>query len=162
MKTIFTIANSAMVFLNILLFLPGWAYSQLQLSTGETVYVSAYTNVYSGPKKLEFQLATMLSIRNTDSKYGITILKADYYDNNGKMVDRYIKEQSKLGPLASMHVYIKDSDKRRSGPGANFVVKWRSANKVNQPIIEAIMLGLTSGHGVSFTCPGQIIKEHND
>ena len=91
-----------MVFLNIFLFFPGWAYSQPQLSTGETVYVSAYTNVYSGPKKLEFQLATMLSIRNTDSKYGITIMKVDYYDNNGKMVDSYIKEQSELGPLASM------------------------------------------------------------
>jgi len=77
------------------------------------------------------------------------------------LINRYIKEHLELGPLASTHFYIKEYDKR-GGPGANFIVKWRSANKVNKPIIEGIMLGLTSGQGLSFTCPGQIIKEHDD
>jgi len=140
---------------------PGLANSQSQLSGGETVYVSIYSNIYSGPNKLPFQLAAMLSIRNTDPKYSITILKVDYYDNNGKMIDKYIKEQFELGPLASTHFYIKEYDKR-GGPGANFIVKWRSANKVNQPIIEGIMLGLTSGQGLSFICRGYIINEHDD
>jgi len=145
----------------IFVFLPGQANSEIQLSTGETVYVSIYSNVYYGPKKSTFQLAAMLSIRNTDPKYSITILKVDYYDNNGTLINRYIKEHLELGPLASTHFYIKEYDKR-GGPGANFIVKWRSANKVNKPIIEGIMLGLTSGQGLSFTCPGQIIKEHDD
>jgi hypothetical protein len=62
-----------------------------------------------------------------------------------------------LGPLASTHFYIEEYD-RRGGAGANFVVKWRSAAEVNQPIIEGIMLGLASGQGLSFTCPGQILS----
>jgi len=147
-------------FFMILAFFPGQANSQSQLSAGETVYVSIYSNIYSGPKKVPFQLAAMLSIRNTDPKYPITIQKVDYYDNQGTMIERYIKEQFELRPFASTHFYIKEYDKR-GGPGANFIVKWGSANKVNRPIVEGIMLGLTSGQGLSFVCPGQVIKEHD-
>jgi hypothetical protein len=106
-------------------------------------------------------LAAMLMIRNTDPKYPITILKADYYENDGAMIESYIKEQVELKPLASTHFYIKEYDKR-GGPGANFIVKWQSRKRVNQPIIEGIMLGLTSGQGVSFICPGQVIIEHDE
>jgi len=148
------------VFLALLFCEPAQAKAQDQLSSGETVYVSIYSNVYAGPKKVAFQLAAMLSIRNTDPKYPITILKIDYYDNNGKMIERYISEPFELGPFASTHFYIKEYDKR-GGPGASFIVKWRSAQRVNQPIVEGIMLGLTSGQGLSFVCPGQIIKEQD-
>lgn len=150
---------SVLVFLAICITLSGRAHSEMPLSAGETVYVSVYSNVYSGPKKAPFQLAAMLSIRNTDPKYPITVLKVDYYDNDGRMIDRYVQEPFELGPFASKDFYIKEYDDR-GGPGAKFIVKWRSTNKVNQPIIEAIMLGLKSGQGLSFTCPGQIIKEH--
>lgn len=145
----------------ILVSLPGRAISQPQFSNGETVYVSVYSNIYSGPKKRPFQLASMLNIRNTDPKYPITVIKVDYYDNHGKLIDRYVEKRVQLGPLASTHYYIKEYDER-GGPGANFIVKWQSEKKVNQPIIEGVMIGLFSGQGVSFTCPGHIIKEHED
>ena len=154
-----TLLIPAVIFLAILAYPPSEASSQVRLSEGETVYVSIYSNVYSGPKKVPFQLAAMLSIRNTDPKYPITILQIDYYDNNGVRIDRYIKEGFELEPLASEHFYIKEYD-RRGGAGANFIVKWRSTTRVNQPIIEGIMLA--SGRGLSFICPGQIIKEHDD
>jgi hypothetical protein len=140
---------------------PGRAKSQHRLSTGETVYVSAYSHVFSGPKKLPFQLASLLSIRNTDLKYPITVLKVEYYDSNGRLANKFIKERFELGPLASRHFYTQEYNKK-AGPGANFIVKWRSVNRVNQPIIECIMLGLKSGQGLSFNCPGKIIKEHDD
>ena len=129
------------------------------LSNGESVYVAVYSNVYSGPKAKPFELASMLSIRNVDPQNTITILKAEYYDNNGKALDHYIKDPIILKPLVSTHFYIKEYDKR-GGPGANFIVKWQSETKVNQPIIEGIMLGLASGQGLSFICPGKVIREH--
>jgi len=131
--------------------------SRFNLSQGESVYVSIYSNVYSGPKAKPFELAAMLSIRNTDPKYPITVLKADYYDNDGKLIDQYIKEKIVLKPLGSIHFYIKEYDKR-GGPGANFIVKWRAEKKANQPIVEALMYGARAG--ISFTSPGQIIREH--
>jgi hypothetical protein len=56
---------------------------------------------------------------------------------------------------------VKVSDKR-GGPGAKFIVKWQSDNKVNQPIIEGIMLSTKGQLGISFICSGKIISEHND
>ncbi len=130
--------------------------TDVELSSGNTLYVSVYSNIYSAPKAVRLELATMLSLRNTDPKNSITISKADYYDTAGKLVDSYIKKPLILKPLESTYIYLKEYDKR-GGPGANFIVKWQADKKVNQPIIEAIMF--STRHGVSFVCPGQIIKE---
>lgn len=129
------------------------------LSNGETVYVSVYSNVYAGPKQVPFQLSAIVSIRNTDPTYGITIISADYYDSNGKLLERYLKEPVQLKPLSSKDISIKEYD-TRGGVGANFIVSWRSDKMVNQPIIESVMLGLARNQGISFVCPGQILIRH--
>jgi len=130
-----------------------------ELSSGETVYVSIYSNIYSGPKAVPYELAAMLSVRNTDPKNSITILKADYYDTSGKMIDSYVKKPVTLKPLESTYYYLREYDKR-GGPGANFLVKRSSGKKVNQPIIEAVMIG--TSRGISFICPGRVITDHTD
>jgi hypothetical protein len=135
------------------------AKSDIELSSGESVYVSIYSNVYTGPKAVRYELAAMLSIRNTDPKNSITIIKADYYDTGGKKIDSYVTKPIKLKPLESTYIYLKEYDKR-GGPGANFIVKWQSENKVNHPIIEGVMIG--SYRGISFICPGQIVTETTD
>lgn len=129
------------------------------LSNGETVYVSVYSNVYAGPKQAPFQLSAIVSIRNTDPAYGITVIKADYFDSTGKLLEHYLKEPVKLGPLASKDISIKEYD-TRGGVGANFTVTWKSEKMVNQPIIESVMLGLARNQGISFVCPGQILIKH--
>jgi len=129
------------------------------LSTGATVYVSIYSNIYSGPRGRPYQLGAMLSVRNTDLQYPITVLSAIYYNTRGEVIRNYIAEPLELGPLASKDYYIKEKDKT-GGTGANFIVQWQSSRPVNQPIIEALMLGLTSGQGISFICPGKIITCH--
>lgn len=129
------------------------------LSKGATVYVSIYSHLYAGPKAITYNLASMLSIRNTDPKFSITITFADYYNSEGKLVERYLKEPITLRPLATKHFYIHEYD-TSGGSGANFIVKWQSKKMVNKPIIEGIMTGLRSGQGVSFRCPGQEITEH--
>jgi len=97
------------------------ANSNAELSSGESVYVSIYSNIYSGSKAVRLELAAMLSIRNTDPKYLITILKADYYDSNGNFVESYVKKPIKLKPFAHTFFYLKEYD-TRGGPGANFIV----------------------------------------
>jgi hypothetical protein len=131
------------------------------LSKGESVYVPIYSNVYSGPKASAFELAVMLSIRNIDPKHSITIVKAEYHDSSGKNLESYVQKPTEVKPMASTYFYIKEYDKR-GGPGASFLVKWSSEHRVNMPIIEGIMLGLSSGQGVSFVCPGRIITEPKD
>lgn len=134
------------------------ATSDLRLSKGQTVYVSAYSNVYSGPKKNPFQLATMLSIRNVDLSAKFKVTSIDYYDNDGRIIRRYLAAPLVLGPLASHHIYLDERD-TKGGFGANFIVRWSSDATINTPIIESVMIGATSGQGISFVSPGQEIKE---
>lgn len=155
------IKNYLKIVLLLIFIIPSESFSEtdIELSSGNTIYVSVYSNIYSAPKAVRLELATMLSLRNTDPKNSITILKVDYYDTAGKLVDSYIKKPLILKPLESSYIYLKEYDKR-GGPGANFIVKWQAEKKVNQPIIEAIMF--SARHGISFVCPGQIIKEYNE
>ena len=145
----------------ILLFFVGNTNAGEPLSKGESVYVSIYSNVYSGVKLHALELSGMLSIRNTDPKYSISIQKADYYDSKGELLERYITQPLKLKSLESTHFLVKVSDKR-GGPGAKFIVKWQSDHKVNQPIIEGVMLSTRAQQGISFICPGKVITEHNN
>jgi hypothetical protein len=134
-----------------------WGESGAQLSSGETLYVPVYSNVYAGPKAVPHQLATMLSIHNIDPSNPITILKADYYDSNGKFIESYIKKPISLKPFNHTYFYLKEYD-TRGGPGANFIVKWSAAKNVNRPVIEALMYG--SRGGISFISSGRTVSEH--
>jgi len=136
-----------------------WGETKLELSSGETLYVPVYSNVYAGPKAVTHQLATMLSIHNIDPGNSITLLKADYYDSNGKFIESYIKNPITLKPFAHTFFYLKEYD-TRGGPGANFIVKWHAEKNVNQPIIEALMYG--AREGISFTSSGKIISERTE
>ena len=137
----------------------GWsASSEIRLSKGQTVYVPAYSTVYSGPRKNPFQLATMLSIRNTDMTNSIRVNTIDYYDNDGRLVKRYLDKPQSLAPMATTHLYLEERDVR-GGFGANFIVRWNADRVINVPIIECLMIGATGGQGISFVSPGQEIRE---
>jgi hypothetical protein len=137
----------------------GWsAPSEVRQSKGQTVYVPAYSNVFSGPKNRPYQLATTLSVRNTDFSASFRITSIDYYDTNGKRVRRYLEKPRVLGPMASTFVHIEEKD-TSGGFGANFIVRWQADRVINTPIIECVMIGATSGQGISFVSPGQEITE---
>lgn len=129
------------------------------LSSGAVVYVPVYSNIYVGSKPLSFDLAAMLSVRNTDPGKAIVVHAIDYHNSNGKLIRSFLKEPVELKPLASTYVVVGESD-TTGGPGASFIVRWRSQQKVNEPIIEAIMTGTRSGQGISFICPGKVITEN--
>jgi len=134
------------------------AESEIRLSKGQTVYVPAYSNVFTGPKRLPFQLAATLSIRSTDLAASIRITSIEYFDTNGRLIRRYLDKPLNLGPLASTFIHIEEKD-ASGGFGANFIVRWNSDRVVNTPVIECVMIGATSGQGISFVSPGQEIRE---
>jgi hypothetical protein len=137
------------------------AESDTKLSKGETVYVSIYSNLFIGNVKEKFQLSALLSVRNTDPKYTITIMKADYYDTDGRKIRSYIYQPEQLKPLASKYYFVEPQD-AKGGEGANFLITWKAEQNVNQPIVEAVMLNVYNRQGVVFRCPGKIITEHRD
>ncbi|OEU44654.1 MAG: hypothetical protein BBJ60_10445 [Desulfobacterales bacterium S7086C20] len=145
----------AFVFLSFFFFapLPLHADEKTGLSDGQTIYVAAYSHIYSGNRERPFLLTVTLSIRNIDPKHQIKIHAVDYYETQGKLVNKHLDKPITLNPLESVRYVIPERDK--SGSGANFIVKWKSDRFVNPPIVESIMIGTQSGQGVSFTSRGR-------
>lgn len=139
----------------------GQADPSVILSKGQLVYTPLYSHIYSGNREHPFYLAATLSIRNTDKDRPITIIAADYYDSDGKIIRKYVEKPHRLPPMAAIRYVIKESDKS-GGSGASFLVQWRSDDKVNAPIIESVMIGTQTQQGISFTSRGQVIKEESD
>lgn len=123
----------------------------------KSVYVPVYSHVYTGNRALPVNLATTLSIRNTDLKNRITIDSADYYSSEGKLIRRMLARPLSLGPLASTSIFIKEKD-TTGGFGASFLVRWHAIGEVSTPVIECLMIGAYSGLGISFVSPGQEIR----
>jgi hypothetical protein len=122
------------------------------------VYVSVYSNIFSAPKMVPYNLAALLSIRNTDMSNPIRVTGADYYDTRGRLLRQYYQQPVTLAPLESVFIFVPEED-TKGGVGANFIVRWSSAKDVNTPIIECVMIGMKSGQGISFVSQGQEIKD---
>jgi hypothetical protein len=130
----------------------------IPLFTTQSVYVPVYSHIYIGNRGRPFQLSATLSIRNTDLYNTITVTSADYYDTQGKLVQRYIQKPILIKPMGAENLFVKESD-TSGGAGANFVVRWKALKPVNEPIIESIMIGASSGQGISFVSRGKAIQD---
>ena len=126
------------------------------LSDGQTLYVPAYSHIYSGNRERPFLLSVTLSIRNVDPKHPIKINVVDYYETQGKLVKKHIDQPVSLKPLESLRYVIPEKD-TSGGSGANFIVEWKSGKLVNPPIVESIMIGTQNQQGVSFASRGKVI-----
>ena len=126
------------------------------LSDGQTIYVPAYSHIYSGNRENPFLLTVTLSVRNIDPRHHIKITLVGYYETQGKLIKKYIDTPLILKPLESLRYIIPEKDKS-GGSGANFMVEWKSDIFVNSPIVESIMIGTQNQQGVSFTSRGRVI-----
>lgn len=127
-------------------------------SSGQTLYVPAYSHIYGGDKENPFLLTVTLSIRNVDPKRPITVMAVDYHGTRGGLVRRYAPEPVELAPLESLRFVVPESD-ATGGSGANFIVVWKAGRPTNPPIVEAIMIGTKNQQGISFCSRGQEIVD---
>jgi hypothetical protein len=125
----------------------------------QTVYVPVYSSIYLGVdiRQDMVDLAATLSIRNRSPQYPMAITSVRYYDSAGRLVREYVDRPSELGPLATVEFVISRNDKA-GGPGANFLVQWAGPPDIDEPLIEAVMLGQSGNAGFSFTSQGTLIK----
>lgn len=127
-------------------------------TTGQTVYVPAYSHIYHGNRAAELLLSITLSIRNIDQDNPITISAVDYYETQGKLLKHFLNAPVTLGPLGSERYIIQQNDSS-GGSGANFIVVWQAEKPINPPIIETVMIGTQSQLGISFTSRGQALQK---
>lgn len=130
---------------------------QMVPSKGSTVYVPVYSMVYTGDRAVPVNLASTLSIRNTDPKNSIRIVSADYYSATGQLVRKMLSKPLQVAPLASTSFFIQEKD-TTGGFSTSFLVRWEAAKDVSRPIIECVNIGAYSGLGISFITLGQEIR----
>lgn len=126
--------------------------------TGQTLYVATYSHVYFGHEKRHFNLACTLSIRNVDTRSPIILTAVDYHNTAGDLVRTFVDQPRTLAPLETVDFYTEERD-TTGGSGANFIVRWGSPTVVNAPVVEAVMIGVAEGQGISFVCPAREITE---
>ncbi len=129
------------------------------LVPGGTVYVPVYSSLHLGRdiKQAMVELAVTVSVRNVSVEHPIVIEWVRYFDSTGKRVRDYLEKPSALPALGSVEFVVQRSD-TTGGPGANFLIHWNGPAGVEEPIIEAVMLGQAGNAGISFTSPGRVVK----
>ncbi len=132
----------------------------LQIVTGQTLYVPAYSEVFYGTRDRTLELAVTLTIHNTDLENPIIMQAVQYYDSDGGLVRDYVTEPVEVGPLATIGYVVPESD-RRGGFGANFVVTWGAEQPVYEPVVEAVMVSAAGTQGISMISPGRILSQTN-
>ena len=132
----------------------------LHLSTGQVVYVPAYTHVYYTDTGKAFPLTTTLIIHNTDPREKIEVTSVRFHDAEGVLIRNYAEKPFSLAPFAACDILVKDMGRiKGKGSGTCFVVTWQAEKLVSLPIIECIIIGATSQQGISFRTQGQVVQE---
>lgn len=123
-----------------------------------TVYVPIYSSLDLGLgiKHDVVQLTSTLSVRNVSPRYPIVIESVRYYDSHGRLVREHLDKPAELAALASVEFVVTRAD-TTGGPGANFLVRWSGTSGVDEPLLEAVMLGRSANAWISFTSIGRAI-----
>jgi hypothetical protein len=129
-----------------------------EMSTGQTLYVPCSSHTYHGPKTRQVDLTVTLVVRNADTRSAITLNSVDYYGTNGKLLRRYLARPVVIEPLSAQEYMVEQND-TVGGAGASFLLRWRAAKLVNEPVVEAVMIGSSSGLGISFVSHGVTVQE---
>jgi hypothetical protein len=137
---------------------PGGLGPRLHQSLGQTIYVALYSHVYQGLRDRPFDLSATLSVRNADPDRAMELASVDYYDTDGKLVRRYLDKPVTVPPLATREFLVGEKDSS-GGSGAKFLVRWKSAQAMIPPVVEAVMIGTANSQGISFVVQGRVIKE---
>lgn len=133
----------------------------IDMSESQTVYVPIYTQVEtgSGNQPLDFVLA----IRNSDPEHAITITSTHFYDGKGNLVRTYHSDSDiELAPLEIRTIAVKSDSFRGIGPAANFIIAWKSAVPVYEPIIDAVMFGFIDSRSITFKSVGRPLARRTD
>jgi hypothetical protein len=125
---------------------------------GQTLYVPCYSHVYLQDGR-PYDLSITLSLRNTSRDKKLVVNSVEYYDSAGKMVKSYADHETVLGPLATTEYFVEESDPS-GGSGANFLVTWSSDSEepIEEPVVQALMVGTSGNIGVSFLTEAKLIS----
>ena len=143
--------------------LNGLAAGEVKLVKGQTIYVPSYTSFMGGrAPAYAFEAKPTIFFHNTDQNHPISIVRLDFYNTDGKLVEKYLQQPLKLNPNSATRVNVKELLKGEEGSGAHFIIQWQADHKVVEPLVQAWFVGAVGTRGYSYTSPVRIIQENAD
>ncbi len=132
----------------------------VELSSGGTIYVPIYRTFYQsyGSSRDAYGLTSTVCLHNTDPKNAIVVYAIEEYDANGKLVKKLLLEPITINPRSSKEITLLPPA-QPDDVGSNLIVRWKSDQPANSPLVEVLMVGQVLNRGVSFLTRGQEIKE---
>ncbi len=143
------------------LMVAGLAAGEVRLVKGQTLYVPCYTSFMRGSQadSHAFEAKPTVFIHNTDQNNPINIVRMDFYNTNGKLVEKYLQQPRKLNANSAMRINVKELIEGEEGSGAHFIIQWQAENKVVEPLVQTWFVGAVGNRGYSYTSPAKIIQE---
>jgi hypothetical protein len=96
----------------------------LDITTGQTIFVPAYSEVHYADKNRTLDLAVTLSIHITDFTNPIILTSVRYYDTQGQPVKEYLSQPQKIGPMASADFFV---DAGEQTGGVEQILLWNGS-----------------------------------
>ena len=122
----------------------------------ESVYVPIYSSIATADNARPINLAVTLTVRNLDQKSSILVNAIQYHDTGGKLVRQSLEVPVRIGPLASLDLFLRESD-NSGGPSPSFLVNWVAERELVPPMVEAVMISTAGSLGITFTSTGRVI-----
>jgi hypothetical protein len=126
--------------------------------TGGQIFVPGYALV-RGPGTVN--LTTTLTIHNSDFKIPIIVTSVRCYDHTGKMIRDFIEESHSLEAMGSAEFILRPADSGANS-AVNLIVDWKAEQLVNEPVVEAVMVGNLGTHGFAFVNSGRVINQSKE
>lgn len=132
--------------------------TNLEIVTGQLVYVPAYSAIFYGSATETLELTVTLAIHNSDTDQPIIIRSVRLYDTEGNLVRDYVDEPAAIRPLGTAGFVVAPGEVN-GGWGTNFLVEWVAEAPIYEPVIEAVMVSSRGTEGVSFLSTGRVVSE---
>ncbi len=140
--------------------LAGSAPGEVKLVKGQTFYVPSYTSFIGGAAGSHaFETKPTIFIHNADQNNPINIVRIDFYNTDGKLVEKYLQQPKKLDANSATRINVRELLKGEEGSGAHFIIQWQAENKVVEPLVQTWFVGAVGNRGYSYTSPVRIIQE---
>ncbi len=140
------------------------AAGQVKLVKGQTLYVPSQTSFMSGSHSgsHSFDAKPTVFFHNADQNNAINIVRIDFYNSDGKLVEKYLQQPLKINPNSATRIYVKERLPGEEGAGAHFIIQWQADQKVVEPLVETWFVGASGTRGYAYTSPAKVIQEVAD
>jgi hypothetical protein len=132
-----------------------------QLSTGSTIFVPAYRSFYQiyGTTRDSYALTSTFFLFNIDPKVIIEIISVDFHDSSGKLLKKLIETPILVNPRNSKEITMQPRTQPDEDCPSYLLVRWKSNQPANTPLVEVLMVGQVMNRGISFSTRGCEVKE---